>query len=99
MGTVAKDAEGGQVITVTGGVGLDEAGAIKALLLDAFGEHDAVTVDLSGVTEVDTCFLQVLVSAQKSAEKRGVRLTLSDTSEELRRAAGRLGFNLSYYGV
>ncbi len=44
----------------------------------------AVTVDLSGVTEVDTAGLQVLLLARREAERVGVTLRFHSPSEPVR---------------
>ncbi|GAA0939823.1 STAS domain-containing protein [Virgisporangium aurantiacum] len=44
----------------------------------------AVEVDLSGVTEVDTSGLQVLLLAKREAERLGVPLVFQSPGEQLR---------------
>ncbi len=63
------NSESGMVLTVTGEVTVEEAGALKKALSDAM-DAAVFTVDIDKVTKVDTSGLQLLLAAQK----KGCRL-------------------------
>jgi anti-anti-sigma regulatory factor len=53
------------------------AAELKERLIDALGEADAVLeVDLSGVTEIDTAGVQLLMLTKREADAGGRRLQL-----------------------
>ncbi len=54
------------VVRLEGELNIQEAGRLRELLLQAFGEVQELSLDLEGVTEADTACLQVLCSAHKS---------------------------------
>jgi anti-anti-sigma regulatory factor len=53
------------------------AGQSHSLLLEALHAASSITVDCSGVTEADLSFVQLLLSARKSAAEFGKVLTLA----------------------
>ena len=48
----------------------------RSLLLEALCAHSAISLDCSAVTEADLSFVQLLISAQVSAQLSGKTLTL-----------------------
>jgi anti-anti-sigma regulatory factor len=50
-----------------GGLTIAQADAIHAALLDALQNHSAVVIDCAGVEEIDLTFLQLLISASRTA--------------------------------
>jgi hypothetical protein len=53
-----------------------EAENIQSRLLDLVREQEAVVVDCSAATEIDLSFVQLVLSARKSAVALGKRLTV-----------------------
>jgi len=54
---------------------------LKARLLEQLGEHtDATEVDLSGVVEIDTAGLQLLLMAHRYAGDAGRKLRITNPS-------------------
>lgn len=72
-------------VRLAGDVTVAEAAAAKAMLIEALesGER-AVTVDLSGVTELDTAGLQVLLLARRMSLQCDVALSFDSPSEPVR---------------
>lgn len=62
-----------------------DASDLQKQLLKALKKKTDVTVDGSGVMEVDGAVLQVLVSAKKSALIKGKGLQIANASPELSR--------------
>ena len=89
----------GLTLRIDGPVTLSETDSLRAALLDAVGMSLPITVDLTGVTDVDTSGLQMLLSLQKTAEKRDIRLVLAGRQEGFNRSAERLGYDLGYYST
>ena len=63
-------------VVARGGMTIYEAVAQKAALMKALDGHEEVEVDLSGVTEMDTAGLQILVLAKREALRTGKALRL-----------------------
>lgn len=63
------------VLTFEGAVTIQRAEEIKSFLLSALETAGEVMLDVSNVTEVDLCGLQLLCSAQRTASKWGKGLT------------------------
>jgi len=57
---------------------------LRAQLVDALQQHDALELDCTQLDAVDASFVQLLLSARKSAERQGKMLALA------RPAAGAL---------
>jgi len=66
-----------------------------AALLDAFRARDDVEIDAAAVEVVDLTFVQLLVSATKTANASNKRLRLIAISEPVRGAMARAGLRLS----
>ncbi len=67
----------GRAVTLTGAQTLQEADRIRAVLLDALDREPPPRIDVSGVTEADTAFAQVLLSGARLAAARGRRFRLA----------------------
>ena len=78
-------------VHLTGPLTVPTAAAIRDQLLAALDGSPAVTVDISGATEIDVTFLQILVAAQRSAQARGTDLSLVPGSVLLPVEMGRCG--------
>lgn len=92
---MAGEAEGQgtrDVLRIAGPVTLQRAAELKAVLAGALAKADRVAIDLSRVTEVDLCGLQLLCSAQRTASQSRKRLAFAGpTPDVFRRAAGEAG--------
>lgn len=56
---------------------------MKPRVLELLATSDAPCLDLSGVTELDTAGLQLLILLQREAERAGKRLRCLDPSPEV----------------
>ena len=84
--------EDGGVLAIAGALTIQRAGEVKALLADALARADRVAIDLSGVTEVDLCGLQLLCAAQRTASRAQKRLDPAGPAPDVfRRAALEAG--------
>ncbi len=93
MAIEAEGQENGGVLTIAGAVTVQRAAELKAVLVDALAKADRVAIDLSGVTDVDLCGLQLLCSAQRTASGSRKRLALVGPAPDVfRRAAADAGF-------
>ena len=64
-------------IALTGRCTLEVANEIRTRLLEALENGlDRLTVDLAGLTEIDTAGIQLFVSGLKEAEARGIQIEL-----------------------
>jgi len=92
---MAVDAEGQgtrDVLTIEGAMTVQRVVELKAVLVDALAKSARVAIDLSRVTEVDLCGLQLLCSAQRTAFRSRKRLTLAGpTPDVVRRAVDEAG--------
>lgn len=79
--------EAGEVLTIEGAMTVQRAGELKARLVDALARSDRVAIDLSRVTEVDLCGLQLLCSAQRTAPQSRKRLAIAGPVPEVFRSA------------
>ncbi len=92
MGTGTEGQGAGDTLAIAGAVTVQRAAELKAALVDALARPGGLAVDLSGVTEVDLCGLQLLCSACRSAARSGRRFALAGrTPDALRRAAAEAG--------
>jgi anti-sigma B factor antagonist len=85
-------------LTIEGEMSIYRAAELKERLIDALAEADAVLeVDLSGVTEIDTAGVQLLMLTKREADASGRRLHLLShsravaTAFELLNLAGFFG--------
>ena len=68
----------------------------RSLLLEALCAHPAISLDCSAVTEADLSFVQLLISAQASAELAGKPLTLASApSGAVLEALSKAGFAIA----
>jgi anti-anti-sigma regulatory factor len=66
-----------------------------AAILSAFRARDEIEIDAAWVEHVDLTFIQLLVSAVKTAKASKKRMRLIAISEPLRAALARAGLRLS----
>lgn len=96
--TTRKDAaRPAQTLRIEGEMTIYQAAEIKQTLLAALVQHDALDIDLSAVTEIDTAGLQLLVAAKKSAQDRQKELHLTAHSEAVVEAFELLDLS-GYFG-
>lgn len=63
-------------IVLEGRLGLRDAKGLQQRLLDAFGQFEAITIDVRSLEQADTSLLQLLIAARKKATAQGNQLTL-----------------------
>ena len=91
--TTEPISDGQTPIEVKGTCTVEEAGRIRALLMERLRETDRIVLDLSGVGEVDLSFLQLICAAHKSALNAKKTLVLDGVpSEPLIRKVREAGF-------
>lgn len=56
------------------------AASIKSRFLDALSTQEAIELDLSQVTELDSAGLQLLLMAKREAERRNIELSFGQQS-------------------
>ncbi len=82
----------GGVLTIEGALTVQRAAELKAMLVDALAQADRVAIDLSRVTDVDLCGLQLLCSAQRTAsQSRKCLAPAGPAPDVFRRAAAEAG--------
>lgn len=80
-------------LTLSGELGLRGITALKAQIAAALADHDAVAIDTDAVESADTSAIQLLLSAQKTADADGKALSLTAA------AAGPLAGTLMALGL
>jgi anti-sigma B factor antagonist len=68
-------------LAIDGEMTIYRAAELKPLLLQALEAHGTLELDLSGVTELDTAGLQILVLAKQAAQAAGSVLRLAGHSQ------------------
>ena len=87
-------ASGGLVVHVQGQVDLYVAPDLKERLLDAIDRADGrVVVDVTGSTFLDSTALSTLFSAHRRAQRRGGRVVLVNTSDDIARTLSITGLD------
>ena len=97
MAKSGKSSSAGLTLKLDGDVTIGRVAAVREALMGGLERSARLTVDLAGVTDVDTAGLQMIISLQKTAEKQGRLLYITGQPEIFSQAAARLGFNLCYY--
>ena len=93
--TEANHAPG--VLAVSGALTIYDAVPAKALLLEALGKSGELEIDLSGVDEMDSAGVQLLILVKREAVRAGKHVRLSQHSAASLEALDR--YNLaSYFG-
>ena len=82
---------GTREITFGGALNIREAPRLHAEILAAMASGEALVIDVSGVTEADVSFVQLLLAARRSADAQGKPLTLKGPVLEAVRAVLRRG--------
>jgi len=73
-------------LSIVGELTIYRALELKPLILDEVAQRDRPSLDLSGVEEIDTAGVQLLLLAQREAHARGVELQLLSPSAAVREA-------------
>ncbi len=83
-------------LALDGALTIRSAEAVSAKLLDAVNRHSSLSVDCSGVTEVDLSFVQLLIAARVSAQSLQSSVALASRPEgALLDALTRGGFQVA----
>jgi anti-anti-sigma regulatory factor len=82
------------VLQCTGEMGHIECGELRNELLVAVSDGRDWSLDLSGVTEAGTLFVQLLMSAKLMAESQGRTLSLANVSTPVRSAFERVAVEI-----
>jgi len=81
------------VVPLGGSLTIATAEATHAKLREAFGGASAITLDCSQASEIDVTFLQLMVSAQRTAARAGKTVRLAAPPDGvLAEALRRCGF-------
>jgi ABC-type transporter Mla MlaB component len=88
------------VLAFEGSLTISQSEPVQAALRDALNKHPAVEIDCSGAEEIDVTFLQILVSAGRTAValKKNLRLS-SPPAGLLADAISRCGFPVPASGT
>jgi ABC-type transporter Mla MlaB component len=78
-------------VTLPENAGIQQAVAVKSLLVDAATAGRPVRIAAAAVRQADTATLQLLLASAANAALAGVAWTLHDASLELRDVAAHLG--------
>ena len=70
--------DGHAKLTFVGPMNLRTASETCDALREAVAHHAAVTIDCAGVTDIDLSFIQLLVSARRSAQRTDRTLCLAE---------------------
>jgi anti-anti-sigma regulatory factor len=88
-----------EVVAITGPLTAETVVALRAELLGTLPADRAVTIDLGGVTEVDTAGLQLLVAARKWSQARNQTFAIVSVSACVASLGEALGIDLPTTGV
>ncbi|MRR58203.1 MAG: anti-sigma factor antagonist [Deltaproteobacteria bacterium] len=92
----------GATLTISGELGIETGEALKSGITEAFGIADRIDLDLSGVTSLDLCSMQLLCSAHRTAAVSGKQLLLMNVGEAFssdRRTAGYMRHTSCHRGA
>lgn len=85
---------------IEGALSVYEVGSLRDELLGYLIENDGVELDLSDVNECDVAGIQFILSAQRTFDIAGKKLTLCGVSQAVKETAVRTGIdskNQVYY--
>lgn len=71
---MAKRKSAEAVVVLQDSVGIEQASSVKKQLTDALKAKDTVVVDISGIVDMDTSIIQLILSAVKDAESKEKKL-------------------------
>ncbi|MFW6353084.1 MAG: STAS domain-containing protein [Verrucomicrobiota bacterium] len=82
------------VLRIDGSFHLHTVAEWHGRLVSHLAATGALTLDLSAATEVDTCAVQLLLAARRSAREAGASFALQEPGEDLARACADIGVSL-----
>lgn len=88
----AADNQSARTLTVAGPLRLPHVESLRRALLENLEAGRATVLDLSGVTAVDLCGLQMLCSAHRTFQARGLALETVGAPAGFRASAHTAGF-------
>lgn len=71
-----------KVVEWSGSLGIEQAESLKNELSNALAENNNVVLNLSKVEDIDTTTIQLIIAAQKEAEKRGINFKVDKNLPE-----------------
>lgn len=80
-------------LKVEGGMTIAQVGQLRESVLQGFAEAERVTLDLTGVHEVDVAGLQLLCSTHRSAVATGKSVSIEGCGKRLRELVRAVGFD------
>jgi anti-anti-sigma factor len=80
-------------LAISGTLAIETTEAMKAGIVEAITAADKIMLDLSGVTSLDLCAMQLLCSAHRTATVLGKNLSLISVSEGFSRDMRRAGYS------
>ncbi len=87
-------------LVFTGSLTVSQSEAVQASMLEALSQHPCVEIDCSDAEEIDVSFLQILISASKTALAWNKTFSLSvPPGGLLSEAIDRCGFPVPAPGV
>jgi anti-anti-sigma factor len=89
----------GGLIRIRGDMTIYDATPVKDGLFAALQGESEVCIDLSGVSEVDTTGVQILLMAQRACASRGVPFAVANLSDAMREALGLLRLGILTHTV
>jgi anti-anti-sigma factor len=90
MTSTPPAASGSACVRLDGELTIYRAAELKPVLMAPFSQDQRVEIDLSGVTEIDTAGVQLLLMAQRHASALQRELCLSNLSPAVREVFGLL---------
>ncbi|MCL6583796.1 MAG: STAS domain-containing protein [bacterium] len=81
----------GDCLCLSGEITINEASALKDALLSYLSSQVSLSIDLQGVTKIDTSGLQLLYAARQTAIGQGKHLSLKNPSPAILQAVKLAG--------
>ena len=86
-----QDKDGNLVMEIAGSLSAYDVGELKDRLLTALTNYQGIILDINGVTECDTLGVQLLLSAQKTADKLNKTFHITGYSQSIQDAVTGVG--------
>ncbi len=83
--------DGRTIIRIGDSLVITDVAALHQELIAGFESHEAVSLDMRGVDDLDTAGMQILISACRSAEKDGRAFSIEGMSDKAVKAVNRAG--------
>lgn len=91
MELLLDESNNGIILKLTGELNICRGEELKEILTRFLASSGDLGVEMSGVTEIDACSLQMIIAAQRSLEKMGKALKFASISESLAKTARMAG--------